>query len=87
VETIRKIPVQIVHKEMENHGVTEIANGSMEIACPKVFCPSSIYSITLRISDQKIVSGSLFLTQKNFSPIFFQFFSKKTKLFSADAIK
>ena len=41
METIRKIPVQIVHKEMENHGVTEIANGSMEIACPKVFSPKS----------------------------------------------
>jgi hypothetical protein len=36
VETIRKIPVQIVHKEMENYGVMEIANGLMEIAYPKV---------------------------------------------------
>ena len=36
MEAIRKIPAQIVHKEMEKHGVTEIANGSMEIASPKV---------------------------------------------------
>ena len=41
--------------------------------------------ITLTISDQKIVSGSLFLTEKNSSQIFWKknhFFLKQ--LFSAD---
>ena len=43
--------------------------------------------ITITISDQKIVSGSLFLTQKKFSQFFFKFFKFFIKqFFSADVI-
>ena len=49
MEAIRKIPVKIVHKEGRRgkHGVMEIANGSMEIASPKVCILSYNYSYNI----------------------------------------